>query len=72
MIHYLFDSPRAAAEALEAVLRYARDSQDNFVFGGLNVRQLMNAGLWLQGDEDGIRKILDEIPGADRQQPVGR
>jgi hypothetical protein len=72
MIRYLFDSPRAAAEGLETVLRRARDSQDNYVFGGLNVRQLMDAGLWVEGDTDEVQKILDEVPGAVRQEALGR
>jgi len=72
MIRYLFDSPRAAAEGLEAVLARARHSQDHFVFGGLNVRQLMDAGLWIEGDTDEVQKILDEVPGAVRQEALGR
>jgi hypothetical protein len=72
VIRYLFDSPRAAAAGLEAVLLRARKSQDNFVFGGLNVRQLMDAGLWIEGDTDEVQKILDDLPGAVRQEALGR
>jgi hypothetical protein len=72
MLQYQFDTPAAAAAALAAVLGHARESEDNYVFGGLNVRQLMAAGLWIQGDEDGVREVLDKIPGAVRQEALSR
>lgn len=72
MIRYLFDSELAAAEALGAVLKYARSTEDDFTFGGLSLPQLLSSGLWLTGETDGIAEILDKIEGAVRQETVGR
>lgn len=72
MMRWVFDSTSAAAEALEVVLKHARGSEDHFVFGGITVGQLVNAGLWVEGTVDGLAPKLDAVEGAARAESLGR
>ena len=72
MIRYLFDSQSSAARALVAVLKHARESTTDFTFGGLTLESLVASGMWLTGDTDAVAEILDQVPGAVRQERVGR
>lgn len=72
MVRFLFDSTEAAAQALLTVLQYARETTDDFEFGGLTLVSLVESGMWLTGDVSEVAKRLDEVPGAVRQVEVGR
>lgn len=48
---------------LEATFDHARNSNDDYVFGPLQVNEVLNNGLQIYGDIDGLRSILDNLPG---------
>lgn len=72
MVRFLFDSTEAAASALLVVLQYARQSTDNFEFGGLTLASLVESGMWMTGDVAGVAALVDRVPGAVRQAEFGR
>jgi len=63
---YFFDSLASAAMALIAVLQYARNSDEWFRFGPLNAQQILDSGLRISGEIEGISEKLDDIAGSVR------
>lgn len=72
MIRFFFDSPAAAVSAMKVILLQARESKDNYEFGGLTVESWVDSGIWLIGETDKVAALLDAVPGALRQESVGR
>lgn len=58
-----FDSLDGAVQALTMVLMDARETDKDYSFGSLSVKQIMASGLMLTGDAEAILDSLKEIPG---------
>ncbi len=63
-VHYRGDGPEVMAAAIVAVMRYARESSDDFTFGPLRLDDLERDGLEIGGpDLGGVMNVLTLIPG---------
>ncbi len=63
-LHYRGDGPDACAKAVVALLRHARNSDDNFEFGPLRLSELERDGLRIDGpDLGGAIAVLAQVAG---------
>lgn len=58
-----FDTLEGAVRALTLILTDARETNKDYSFGSLSVKQVMASGLMLTGDAEEILTSLREIPG---------
>lgn len=63
-VRYRGDSPAALADAVIALLEYARNSGDDFEFGPLRLHDLERDGLLIEGDNlTRVTAVLATIAG---------
>ncbi len=63
-VRFRGDGPDVMAAAVAAVLRYARDTKDDFSFGPLRLDELERDGLEIGGpDLAGVMQVLAAVPG---------
>ena len=63
---FFFPDISGAAEGLIAVLEHARHTENNFSFGPIDVRQIFESGLWIDGDGAVVADIVGRLPGVTR------
>lgn len=60
---YFTDGDATSATILEAVFRYARTSEDEFLISPVDVRSVTQSGLVLSGEVSTIHEVLTRYPG---------
>jgi hypothetical protein len=71
---YIVSGPAAAAQALLSLVSLARTSPDDFEFGPVDLNDIVNVGLTVDGAEALVSKTLGDVEGvalADSVAPDG-
>lgn len=74
MPRYIVSGPAAAAQALLSLVSLARTSPDDFEFGPVDLNDIVNVGLTVDGAEALVSKTLGDVEGvalADSVAPDG-
>lgn len=65
-VRFFFHDLAAAAQALIVVLTHARRTKDLYRFYGLSAPAILQSGLVLEGEVDGVSALIEAIPGTTR------
>lgn len=63
---FYFDGLDAAAQALLTVILHARDTEDEYRFGGLSAEAILTSGLILEGQIEEVASKVEKIAGSSR------